>query len=380
MTLPPSILPRRRVLHALGAAGLVCTPGLRAQPAWPTKPLRIIVPSGAGSGADLLCRLFSERLALALKQPVVVDNKPGANGLLAADQLVRAAPDGYTLAWLSSSSTVVNKAVQPQMAFDVIRDTEAIVQVGVGGIALVVTPDFPARSLAEFVAAVKARPAGELNYASWGIGSTGHLVMEWLKTRAGLDLRHVPYKTMPQIYQDMQGGNIQIAWVDVSSSVPLIKSGLLRCVAVSGTQRSPQMPDVPTLTQQGHRFDTDAWYGVFAPKDTPPAVVATINRHVRAALLAPELKERRITLNLDDNTPQRSPEEFARTVRADLRLWQEIARQRHQAGLLIPASASAFGQPTYAPSTWARPLKTLGIIFIGSLARMSIYSVQVINP
>ncbi len=327
-------LHRRRLLALLGAAGLAGATGVRAESAWPARPIRMVVPSGAGSGADLLCRLFSDALAQAVKQPVVVDNRPGANGVLAAEQLVRAAPDGYTLGWLSSSSTVINQAVQPNLSFDVARDTVPIVQVGVGGIALVVTPDLPARNLQEFIAAVKARPPGALNYASWGVGSTGHLVMEWVKAKAGLDLRHVPYKTMPQIYQDMQGGNIQIAWVDVSSSVPLIKSGKLRCLALSGTQRSPQMPQVQTLTQQGYRFDADAWYGVFAPRGTPAAVVEAVNRHVRAALVAPELKDRRMALNLDDNTPQRSPEDFGRLVREDLKLWQGIARD---AGIKLDA-------------------------------------------
>ena len=328
MSFLPRLLQRRRFLATIGAAGLASAAGVRAQAqgTWPIRPIRMIVPSAAGSGADLLCRLFSDALGQALLQPVVVDNKPGANGILAADQLVRAQPDGYTLGWMSSSSTVVNQAVQPNLSFDVTRDTAPIVQVGAGGIVLVVTPDFPARTLQEFIAVVKAQPAGRFNYASWGVGSTGHLVMEWVKARAGLDLRHVPYKTMPQIYQDMQGGNIQIAWVDVSSSVPLIKAGKLRALAVSGTQRSPQTPEVPTLTQQGYRFDADAWYGVFAPKGTPAPVVAAVNRHVRAALVAPELRERRLALNLDDNTPQRSPEDFARTVREDLKTWQTIAR------------------------------------------------------
>lgn len=323
----PLHLQRRRFLTTIGALGLVGTAGAQAQSAWPGRPIRMIVPSAAGSGADLLCRLFSDALGQALMQPVVVDNKPGANGILAADQLVKAPPDGYTLGWLSSSSTVVNQAVQPNLSFDVTRDTVPIVQVGVGGIVLVVSPDFPARTLEEFVSVVKARPAGHFNYGSWGVGSTGHLVMEWFKARAGLDLRHVPYKTIPQIYQDMQGGNIQIGWVDVSSSVPLIKAGKVRAIAVSGTQRSPQTPEVPTLTQQGFRFDADAWYGVFAPKGTPASVVAQVNRHVRAALVAPELKDRRLSLNLDDKTPQRSPEEFARTVRDDLKIWQAVARE-----------------------------------------------------
>ncbi|WP_254789770.1 tripartite tricarboxylate transporter substrate binding protein [Variovorax sp. OV329] len=318
---------RRQILAALGGAALQGRVLAAAESPWPSRPIRMLVPSAGGSGADLMCRLFSDQLSQALGQPVVVDNKPGANGILAADLLVHQPGDGYTLGWLSSSSTVINQALQPKLPFDVTTDLVPVVQVGAGGIHLVVAPDFPAKNLAEFVAVVKARPADTYDYGSWGIGSTGHLMMEWLKAKAGLQIRHVPYKTVPQIYQDLQGGNIQIAWVDASSSVPLIKAGKLRGIAMSASRRGPQLPDLPTLTEQGYRFEADAWYGVFAPKGTPAPVVAAVNRHIRAALLAPALESRRFQLNLSQDTPQRSPEEFAQVVRQDLKVWQAIVRE-----------------------------------------------------
>jgi len=330
MTKPLHTLPRRRQLLAgLAGAALCAATGARAQAGWPSRPIRMIVPSAPGSGADMLCRLFSDWLGQVLGQPVVVDNRPGANGILAGEQLVRQPGDGYNFAWMSSSSTVINQALQPRLPFDVIADMVPVVQVGAGGIHLVTAPEFPAQNLQEFVAAVKARPGGHYNYASWGVGSTGHLMMEWLKAQAGLDIRHVPYKTVPQIYQDLQGGNIQIAWVDASSSVPLVKSGKLRGIALSASRRSPQLPELATLTQQGYRFEADAWYGVFAPRGTPAPIVAAVNRHIRAALVAPELEARRLALNLSHDTPQRSPEEFAQTVRQDLTVWQGIVRDNN---------------------------------------------------
>lgn len=323
MTSIPNL--RRRDALLMAGAGLASLSSAFALPEWPNRPVRMIVPSAPGSGADLLCRVFTEWLAQALKQPFIVDNKPGANGMLAADQLLHAAPDGYTFAWLSSSSTVINQALQPRLPFDVTTDMVPIVQVGAGGIHLVVASDFPARDLKSLVALLKASP-GRYNYATWGIGSTGHLMMEWLKQQAGFDINHVPYKSMPQIYQDMQGGIVPIAWVDASSSVSLIKAGKLKGIVTSASRPGPALPELPTLTQGGYRFESDAWYGVFGPRGTSLAAVSAINRHVREALLAPSLKERSLALNLGD-TPSRTPDEFAKVVRADLLVWQDIVRR-----------------------------------------------------
>lgn len=315
---------RRQTLGAI-AAGLVSGPAF-GQETWPSRPIRMIVPSAGGSGSDIMARTFADVLSKALSQPVVIDNRPGANGVLAVDILVRQPADGYTLGFLSSSSTVINQALQPNRPHD-FSGLVPIVQIGAGGIHLVVAPDFPAKTVREFVDVVKANP-GKYNYASWGIGSTGQLMMEWLKSQAGLDIRHVPYKTIPQIYQDIQGGNIAIGWVDASSSVPLIKTGRLRALALSGSRRGPAIPDLPTLTQQGFRFETDTWYGIFAPKGTSAHVVDNVNRLIRQSFSAEEMKARFLNLNLGD-TPQRSPAEFAKVVEEDLLVWQDIVRRNN---------------------------------------------------
>lgn len=291
---------------------------------WPARPVRLILPSAGGSGPDTIARIFAERLSRSLKQPVVVDNRPGANGVIGVDAVAKATPDGYTLLFASSSSTVISQALLSKLPFDVTRDLVPVAQIFAGGIHLVVTNDFPAHDLKSFVTLVKANP-GKYDYATWGPGSTGQLIMESLKGRNGLDIRHVPYKTIGQIYQDMQGGRIQVAFVDATSSIPLIKNGKLRGIAITGSHRGPALPALQTMTEQGYPFDTDAWYGVFAPKGTPQSVVSAVHREVLATLSAPELRERFLQLNLVD-PPLKTPEQFAQTVRADLLVWQNIAR------------------------------------------------------
>ena len=291
---------------------------------WPARPVRLILPSAGGSGPDTIARIFAERLSRSLKQPVVVDNRPGANGVIGVDAVAKSAPDGYTLLFASSSSTVISQALLSKLPFDVTRDLVPVAQIFSGGIHLVVANDFPAQDLKTFVALVRANP-GKYDYATWGPGSTGQLVMESLKRRNGLDIRHVPYKTINQIYQDIQGGRIHVAFVDATSSVPLIKAGKLRGIAITGSHRGPALPELRTMTEQGYPFDTDAWYGVFAPKGTPQSVVAAVHREILSTLSAPELRERFLQLNLVD-PPLKTPEQFAQTVRVDLRVWQDIAR------------------------------------------------------
>ncbi len=313
-----------RYLARCAWLAMACMTGTVFADTWPARPVRLILPSAGGSGPDTIARIFAERLGRSLQQPVVVDNRPGANGVIGVDAVAKATPDGYTLLFASSSSTVISQALLSKLPFDVTRDLVPVAQIFAGGIHLVVTNDFPARDLKSFVTLVKANP-GKYDYATWGPGSTGQLVMESLKGRNGLDIRHVPYKTIGQIYQDMQGGRIQVAFVDATSSVPLIKNGKLRGIAITGSHRGPALPALQTMTEQGYPFDTDAWYGVFAPKGTPQSVVSAVHREILATLSAPELRERFLQLNLVD-PPLKTPEQFAQTVRADLLVWQNIAR------------------------------------------------------
>ena len=295
-----------------------------AQTAYPSKPITIVLGNSAGSGGDLLCRVLASGLSASLKQMVIVENRPGANSTIASLAVVNAKPDGYTLLFGNASSTVINQAVQKNVRFDARTDLAPIAQVGAGGVALVATPNFPANSMKEFIAEAKAHP-GKYNYASWGIGSQGHLVGEWIQTRSGISLTHVPYKSITAITQDMQGGMINIGFTDVASAMPFVKQGRLKVLGLTGSLRSPGMPAVPLMSEQGVNFTTDGWYGLFAPKGTPAPVVALLNQEVNRLLASSELRERLLQLNIA-NAPVKSPEEFAKTVKDDLKVWEQIAR------------------------------------------------------
>lgn len=251
-------------LAVLTATALAAAPVL-AQGTWPSRPIRMVVPSPGGSGPDVLARVFAEQISQALKQPVVVDNKLGANGQLSVDAVVRAQPDGYTILLASASATVMNQAIQPKLPFNIVDDLVPVAQIGSGGVLLVVTPDFPARDMKSFVATVKAQP-GKYDYGSWGIGSGGHLAMAQLHTLAGIDLTHVPYKGVPPILTDLQGGVLKIAFVDITTSVPLVKNGKIRPLGITGKHRAPAFPDVPTMAEQGFPMTTKAGMGCSCPR------------------------------------------------------------------------------------------------------------------
>lgn len=319
-------LSRRQCLLALTATAFGRI-SLAQDKNWPNRAVRIIAPTGAGTGTDMIARIIADKLSSGFKESFVIENKPGANGLLGLDYVVRQKPDGYILTLVTSSSTVVNQALQPKLPYDVTKDIVPISLVAAAGSHLVVTPDFPAKTLAEFIELVRKEPK-KYDYGSWGLGSSGHLLMEWLMSQAKIDLHHIPYKTVPQIYQDLQGGRLQIAWADSASSIPLIKSGALRALTTSASRRGPALPDLPTFTEQGYPFDADAWFGLFAPKGTPDEVIKIVNAELRSALEAEDYKERLKQLNLLDYQYQ-TPEELQKVVENDLVFWKDLVQKNN---------------------------------------------------
>lgn len=307
-----------------GLALAVACGAAMAQAPYPERPVTLIVPTAPAGGTDTVARLFAERLGRALKQPFVVDNKPGANGVLGTDIVARAQPDGYKLLFTYTAAQVVNPALVKKLPYDPVKDLVPIVQIGRGGNLLLVSPKLPVRTLQEFVAYVKARP-GALNYCSWGTGSGGHLSMESLKKQAGLDITHVPYKGSGPCVQDIVAGQVQAGWGDTSSTVELVRSGRVRAVATSGPTRVPQLPDVPTLNEAGYPFTTYSWYGLFAPAGTPQPVIARLNATVRDLLRDPGVVQRMRDLNFTD-LPLTTPEQFAETVRVDAQKWGDLVR------------------------------------------------------
>jgi tripartite-type tricarboxylate transporter receptor subunit TctC len=316
---------RRRLLAAALGTPLATAPlAARAQADWPARPVRVVVPSGAGGPTDTFARLFTEHLAKAFKQQFLVDNKPGANGIVGNDLVAKAAPDGYTLLFTYAAAVAINHTLIPKMPYDGIKDLAPIAQIGAGGNLLVVTNDFPAKTLTEFIEVVRAAP-DKYDYASWGIGSGGHLAMEALNIAAKLKIRHVPYKTLPQIYPDLFGGVIKVAFVDSTTSLPHIRAGKIRPLVGSGTRRGPALPDLPTMTESGIKFDVDAWYGMFAPAGTPVAIVRRINEEVNRHLASPDMRARFVALNMAD-PPIKTVEQFAQTVRDDVSAWGGVIR------------------------------------------------------
>ncbi len=291
---------------------------------WPAKPIRLVLPSGAGGGSDIFGRPMAEFMSKELKQQVVVDNKPGANGIVAHEAVVRQPPDGYNVLISFSAAIIANKLMQPKMSHDPLKDFTPVAQIGGGGgNVLIVNPDLPVRNLKDLVKYAKDQ-AGKATYGSWGIASGGHLVMEMLKTRTGMDIAHVPYKTVAQIPPDVVSGVLPVSWIDSATPVPLIKSGRVRAIAVAAPSRLPQIPEVQTLREQGIDYDIAPVYGMYVPAGTPKPIIDSLNAAVNKWLSLPET----ITyFEQRQNAPKpeiMSADEFARKQERDVGLWRRL--------------------------------------------------------
>jgi tripartite-type tricarboxylate transporter receptor subunit TctC len=291
--------------------------------AWPSRPVRLIAPGLPGAASDVFARALAERLAPVLKQQVLVDNRPGATGMIAAKAVLQAPADGYTLLYATGSTTVMVSALKADLGVDFAKDFVPVAATFFGGVVLAVNPQVPAKNLQELIALVKAKPDEYNTYASWGIGSNGHLTMEWLKAQTGMQMQHVPYKGIAPILTDMTNGTVRIGWVDLVGSLPFVQSGRIRAIAANGAVRTPQMPDLPTMGEQGFPFPGTGWQGVLAPKSTPPAIVNRLHAEINKILLLPEMKE--LTAKLNVEPPQaRSIEQFRELLARDLEVWKKI--------------------------------------------------------
>jgi tripartite-type tricarboxylate transporter receptor subunit TctC len=280
-----------RRLLGLGAASVALSPLARAQGSdFPSRPVKIIVPFAAGGGPDVLTRRMAVKLGEVLKGNVVVDNVVGAGGILAAQSVARMPPDGYNLL-LGASSHVVQKAMQPTVAFDPLKDFAPITRTAYTPSILVVSADSPYKSVQDLVAAAKKDP-GKLNYASGGVGSAAHLCAAAMVLEANIDVVHVPYKGSVEIVPSIISGATQFAFPIASTAIPQIKAGKVRALAVSSAQRMPQLPDVPTLVEVFKTQDLalDAWFGLWAPAGTPPAVVDALFKATVKAYEDPALR------------------------------------------------------------------------------------------
>lgn len=316
---------RRRALQVAGALMVSASlDTVNAQTGWPIKPIRLVLPSGPGGGADIFGRPLAEWLGKELGQPVVVDNKPGANGVIAHEQIVRQPGDGYNLVISFAGGILGNKAMNAKISHDTITDLKPIGLIGGElGNLLIVNAASPIKNIKDLIANAKAQSGG-INYGSWGMGSGGHLVMETLKEMAGIPLNHVPYKTVASITPDVVSGVLMVSTIDSATPVQLIKAGRIRAIATLGPKRMPQLPDVPTLAEQGFPAGFLSWYGLFGPSSMPNELVNKLNALLNRWLVLPETAA---LFEQKQNAPAplpKPPEAFAAMIQAELPVWRKM--------------------------------------------------------
>lgn len=291
---------------------------------WPTRPIKIVVPGPAGVGGDIFARMLAGPLQETLKQSVVIENKAGANGIIGNDAVAKALPDGHTFLFTPSSSIAINPILQPKMPYDTVKDLTPVAQIGLSGFLLVAHPSSGFKNLEDMVKFARANP-GKLSYATWGNGSSGHLAMESIKAHHKIFMPHIPYKGVLPALTDLLANNISVGFVDIASPVPHIRAGRLTALGCTGSSRGPALPDLPTLSEQGFRFDTDGWYGVFAPAGTPVTVINRMNQEINR-LLATEDVIQKFANNNMPRPPIKTAEQFAATVKKDVDTWQSLAK------------------------------------------------------
>jgi tripartite-type tricarboxylate transporter receptor subunit TctC len=294
-----------------------------AQP-YPNHTIRLVVPFPAGGTTDILARDVAKKLTDTLGQTVVVDNRPGAGGNIGADIVAKSAPDGYTLLMGTVGTHAINPSLYAKMPYDHVKDFVPVVLVAGVPNVLEVNPSLPINSVADLIKLAKAKP-GTINFASSGSGTSIHLSGELFKTMAGVDMTHVPYKGSAPALTDLMGGQVQIMFDNLPSSLALIKAGKLRAIAVTSLKRAPVLPDVPTIAESGiPGFEASSWFGVLAPAGTPAPIVARINAEVNKWLQSPEGKDQLLAQGAE--AAGGSPEQFVAHIRAETDKWAKVVK------------------------------------------------------
>lgn len=322
----PNPLSRRRVLQAAGAAAsVVAAPALLAQPAWPSKPIRFVVPFAPGGTSEIVARSVAAELTKQLGQSVYVENKPGGAGAIAMAEVAKAAPDGHTLILTHVGTMAVNPYMLKNQPYDVNKDFLPVTLLAKVPNVFVIHPDVPAKNFQEFVAYVKKNP-GQLNYGSAGNASAGHLAMEYLKLVTGMFITHIPYRgTGPQL-TDLLSGRTQASSAGLPALGAHIRAGKLRAIAVGTQQRISALPDVPTVAEMGFKnFETSQWYGVHVPAGTPPEIVKRLQEECLKALKSSAVTERFAT---DNAVRGGGPSaEYASFIAGEQKIWSDIVKR-----------------------------------------------------
>lgn len=291
---------------------------------YPAKPIRMIAPFPPGGTTDILARVAGQKITEALGQQVIIDNRPGAGGNIGTELVAKAAPDGYTLLTAPGSTLTINPSLFAKLSYDVLKDFAPVTIIAAVPNLLVVHPSLPVKSVKELVALAKARP-GQLNYASTGAGQSTHLSMELFKTMAGIDAVHIPYKGSSPALADLLGGQVSLMFDNMPSSLPHVKAGKLRALAVSTLKRSPALPQLPTVAESGlPGFEVSVWFGVLAPAGTPRDIVTKLNGAIVKSLQTPDVHERLVSQGAEaiGNTP----EQFTAQMQRDLVKWAKVVK------------------------------------------------------
>ena len=293
-------------------------------PAFPLKALRFVVPFPAGGPLDIAARVIAQELIRLWKQPVIIDNRPGAGGNIGADYVAKSAPDGYTIVMGAVSTHAINVSLYRKLPYDPVRDFAPVTLVTTVPNVLVVHPALPARSVREFIALAKTRP-GQLHFASGGSGSAGHLAGELFNTMAGVRMTHIPYKGAAPAVTDLLGGHVELMFDNLASALPNVQNTRLRALAVTTRQRAPQMPSTPTLDESGlHGFDIGTWFGVLAAAGTPRDIITLLNSAIVQVLSTAAAKERFAALGA--TTAGGTPEQFAALIQSEISKYEKIVK------------------------------------------------------
>ena len=303
---------------------LACGAGAAAAD-WPTKPVRMIVPFPPGSSPDLVARMLTDKLAQALGQPVIVENKPGAGGNLGTGLVAKAEPDGYTLCLSIPGPLAVNTVLYKKMEYDPIKELAPITLVALSPNVLVVDPKLGVNTVKEFIDYVKARP-GKLNYGSIGNGSASHLTMELLKMLSGIDIVHVPYPGSPQVNTAIVSGQVQAGFVVPATAMPLAHAGRLKVLAVTSSVRSVVVPELPTVAEAGFAgFESSAWIGIVAPAKTPKPVIERLSRELVSIIRSQDVREKMLRIYFQPVGT--APEGLSKLMRAERDRWAKVIKQ-----------------------------------------------------
>jgi tripartite-type tricarboxylate transporter receptor subunit TctC len=321
--LPTVKLPRRNFLHlAAGAAALPGLPRIARAQSYPSRPVRVIVPFAAGGGVDIVARLIGQWLSEQLRQPFVIENRPGGGGNIGTEAVVRAPADGYTLL-LVTAANAINTTLYEKLSFNLSRDIAPVAGIIVVPNVMVVHPSVPAKTIPEFIAYAKANP-DKVNMASGPIGGSSHVSGELFKMLTGTDMLLVSYRGTAPAVTDLLAGQVQVLFNSPPASIEYIKAGRLRALAVTTTTRSEVLPDVPTVSEFVPGYEASQWYGVGAPKNTPAQIVEELNKEINAGLAAPKLKARLADLG---GTPiAGSPADFGKFIAEETEKWGKVIR------------------------------------------------------